>query len=714
MKKIHYYFIFTILLITGNKVTSQWVDQQFWPEYEKSYFIPGTSTGYTICNEKLIKKTTNGGQTWENNLIGDVSEIFTNVYFINNNTGWTIGYNGEIRYTTNGGAYWDYQSSGVSSVLTAVDFVNPSTGFITTNNGVLKTTNSGSNWNFISVPGNYYESVKFKDANTGMMCGNNNDQVKVTTNGGNNWATYSTGSGIGMGILAYTELSTFYCGGNSKIYKTTNAGINWQISANINPGMITSIEFYNPNTGYACIQTGKIYKTTNAGLNWVIKFDNNNEYDLNTLKLISGSGNDLIAMGGYGIILKSTNSGENWSITSGNSLSAVIESLSFPNNLTGYACDEENLIYKTTNAGTTWQVNNTFEDWVFEKIQFFNSNTGILFARDQSAPLDGNGSLSFLKTTNGGNNWINNNITAFNNYFSSYFVNENTGFECGSSNSDNPSAKTIYKTTNGGLNWVTQFNTTTTVRDIYFTDANTGWGSCDSGKIIKTTNGGANWNTYSTPVTTTLHSLSFPSANTGYTCSDFGKVLKTTNSGINWNIQGVSINDLYDVKFSTDLKGCAVGDNGARFITTNGGANWINHSAIYIETLNAIAFTSPDKFYTAGAYAYIGYLDMTFLNVSEPNETGPTVFKLYQNYPNPFNPVTKIKFSTALSGYADLKIYNIEGKLVKTIFNGNLNKGEHNFSADLSDFSSGVYFYSLTIQTKTGSYKDSKKMILIK
>ncbi|MEO8664628.1 MAG: T9SS type A sorting domain-containing protein [Ignavibacteria bacterium] len=93
----------------------------------------------------------------------------------------------------------------------------------------------------------------------------------------------------------------------------------------------------------------------------------------------------------------------------------------------------------------------------------------------------------------------------------------------------------------------------------------------------------------------------------------------------------------------------------------------------------------------------------------------PQTFNLYQNYPNPFNPSTKIKFDISKSGSVELNVYDISGKLVKMIFNGNLSAGTYETLFSASDgkinFASGIYFYEMIFEEKNIAIK---KMILIK
>lgn len=88
----------------------------------------------------------------------------------------------------------------------------------------------------------------------------------------------------------------------------------------------------------------------------------------------------------------------------------------------------------------------------------------------------------------------------------------------------------------------------------------------------------------------------------------------------------------------------------------------------------------------------------------------PGEFMLQQNYPNPFNPVTNIRFSIPKSGNVRLIVYDIAGKQVAELVNGELSAGEYNADFDASGLASGVYFYELITSEFTGV----KKMVLIK
>ncbi|MBN2411696.1 T9SS type A sorting domain-containing protein [candidate division KSB1 bacterium] len=97
--------------------------------------------------------------------------------------------------------------------------------------------------------------------------------------------------------------------------------------------------------------------------------------------------------------------------------------------------------------------------------------------------------------------------------------------------------------------------------------------------------------------------------------------------------------------------------------------------------------------------------------VEEKTNRIPVAFNLSQNYPNPFNPSTSIEFSLVENGSISLNIFNTRGELVKTLMNNEFKSaGSYSVNVDMSDVSSGVYFYVL----EQGNLKLTNKMMLLK
>ena len=88
----------------------------------------------------------------------------------------------------------------------------------------------------------------------------------------------------------------------------------------------------------------------------------------------------------------------------------------------------------------------------------------------------------------------------------------------------------------------------------------------------------------------------------------------------------------------------------------------------------------------------------------------PSTFELYQNYPNPFNPETAISYQLPANMLTTLKVYDVLGRLVRTLVNNHQTAGTHSVTFDASGLSSGVYFYHL----KSGNFSAIKKLVLLK
>jgi len=105
------------------------------------------------------------------------------------------------------------------------------------------------------------------------------------------------------------------------------------------------------------------------------------------------------------------------------------------------------------------------------------------------------------------------------------------------------------------------------------------------------------------------------------------------------------------------------------------------------------------------------------IGIKQISNVVPSEYKLFQNYPNPFNPSTIIRFEIAENGkwktengLVKLNVFDITGRVIVTLINGNLQTGTYEVTFDGSGLASGIYFYKLSAI----DFKETKKMILIK
>ena len=209
-----------------------------------------------------------------------------------------------------------------------------------------------------------------------------------------------------------------------------------------------------------------------------------------------------------------------------------MQSLFFLNALTGVCVGGNGSpsFFRTTDGGTTWIATNLSQN---------NGGLNSVYFPDQLTGYAAGPDTNTYKTTNGGANW--NQMPYIGPYINSiYFINTTSGWMAGQTFS----GYSVYKTTNGGSNWLS-YTLSGSLNSICFVNNQIGWVCSSGGAIFQSTNGGANWVLQSTGITTSLNSLCFTDAQTGWAVGAAGRILKTTTGGITF-IQPIS-NEIPDM-----------------------------------------------------------------------------------------------------------------------------------------------------------------------
>jgi hypothetical protein len=85
-------------------------------------------------------------------------------------------------------------------------------------------------------------------------------------------------------------------------------------------------------------------------------------------------------------------------------------------------------------------------------------------------------------------------------------------------------------------------------------------------------------------------------------------------------------------------------------------------------------------------------------------------FALGQNFPNPFNPTTQIKFELPGKEFVSLRLYDMVGRLIRTLVEKEMESGSYQVTLDAGGLASGVYFFRM----QAGKFAASKKCIVLK
>lgn len=343
-------------------------------------------------------------------------------------------------------------------------------------------------------------------------------------------------------------------------------------------------------------------------------------------------------------------------------------------------CTGGGKIYNTTDGGFNWQLQfyDTLKTDFMNYIEMFDALNGMAMG---DAPANDKPAL-FLKTTNGGTDWISQNDSYLIGMWSGDlwrrvdFVDTNTGyFYFGGA------PQKLYKTINGGKDWQV-INDTIICMVLKAYDENIFLAEqyIDNltGTIHRTIDGGQNWESSQFDFLEWGSDIEYIPGNPSNVWYASGAVCFSSDTGKTW-VEEFRVEDMafYDIVFTDENSGWIGSGRGGRiyniFRTTNGGFGGI------VSVDNAIDFR-------------------------------PGGFMLEQNYPNPFNPKTRVKYQIPELSFVTVKIYDVLGNEISTIVNEEKPAGEYVVEFGGDGLTSGIYFYQL----RAGDYTDTKKMILLK
>lgn len=653
-----------------------------------------TLIGFAGTSNGKILKTVNGGNSWSY-INPNYSGAYRSIKVLNpttvvailrwvDNFGWEFS---SVMKSTDGGTTWQRVFNERNIYMNDMSFIDENNGWISARSGkAYKTSDGGSTWSLVNLPSAAADancsSVSFRDLNNGIITldinNNTSTDIARTTDGGNSWDIINTGINGYANEIQYTGVSSAYLlnfGSIVSVLKTVNNGSSWSVACttSVNRGM----KFYNTSIGVLWADY-QIAATQNGC----------QDFDLSTWR-----------------------PGHVYSYDASNMFATNTE-LSAPKQS-----------FLKMSDGLSWK-NQSFTSnlsWVREvySFRFLNPSLGYAMCTYEATP--GSYSFALLKSRDGGASWSS--LLASSELVDYWFVNEQYGWYITSSGR-------VYQTLDSGATWGQQTATGASFfSDITFVDQNNGWmGTWYNKGVYRTTNGGLLWNNITIPGLTNadINGLKFFDSMNGYLVGKSGSngfIMKTNDGGLTWtNIAppNVSIGQLYgnmfDVKSPTEVYFYS-GILRQLYRTGDGGASWqyIAIPALYSSSPNlGVSVINSQKIYLGGGSGILLVTKGFITSVEKSEETGtPDSYILHQNYPNPFNPVSTIKFSVP-AGIREqnltLKIFDINGKEIATLLDGEYGSGTYSVTFDGFVLSSGVYFYQL----KAGTFEQTRKMMLLK
>jgi hypothetical protein len=101
---------------------------------------------------------------------------------------------------------------------------------------------------------------------------------------------------------------------------------------------------------------------------------------------------------------------------------------------------------------------------------------------------------------------------------------------------------------------------------------------------------------------------------------------------------------------------------------------------------------------------------LVFVDIGSPFSVLPAVFSLEQNAPNPFGPRTTIAFALPQPEHVTVRLYDVTGRLVRTLVDESVAAGYHHAVFDGRGLASGIYYFRMT----AGDYDKTRSLVLMK
>ncbi len=664
-----------------------------------------------------------------------------------------LGTDAGVCYTNDGGTTWHVDNFGLTDTyVQAVGVCGNRVFAATADSGVYFKENSGQVWARTSLNESVYA---FATSGTNIFAGCSYAGVYMSTDNGATWTQMNNGlkDTYVRSIMALG--SNIYVGTTDQgLFMSTDNGANW---TQANNGLSGSCPYALASDGaklYASLWASGLYSSTDGGANWVESNGGLSQSSDHHFYSIVAAGGKVFAGGAEGVY-QSTDAGANWTeADNGFPSYREVNALALcGGNLVAGVTDSG--VFVSSDNGATWRNSNS---------GLPRYGTNVLLVKGDSLLAGTNGGV--FSSSDGGSTWMERmghshfrqfvDVTAMTLHSDTLYVGDVNGYVYYSSDNGDlwyprhqvqwgatvtalvfagsdmfASTKPylvniteggggVYRSTNSGTSWTRVSNGLPTLADtntdvsslvhlgtyLFAATPHGVYRSGDNGDSWVAVNNGIGINTG----VKWINSLAVRGTELFAASYGFG-IYHSTDYGATWtevpNLLDVNGFDVIDNYLLAD-SWIGFGSGEGVFVLANSDTTWRNAG---LSNLPANCFVLKDGNLYAGTSNGVWETPWSqVLTGTHQSPVMPSGFSLSQNYPNPFNPTTTIRFAVPSSGLVSLNVYDVLGRLVRTLVNERKSSGTYEVMFDASGLSSGVYFYRIT----AGSYSQAKKLLLMK
>jgi hypothetical protein len=367
-------------------------------------------------------------------------------------------------------------------------------------------------------------------------------------------------------------------------------------------------------------------------------------------------------------------------------VNTTLRDVCFVDSLTGWAVGDSGVIIHTNDGGNSWQRQTSPISSTLHQVQFVDRLHGTATIDWYEYPRYLSSS-SFLQTNDGGKSWDLQTLD-IDFIFDVQFLDQKTGYLCGGNDDAREDyGGFIYKTQNGGDSWQQIFVYHSPPPeyfvDIFVLDEMTAWVASTIPRhmsnqgLFATVGGDKNWEpirTLENPmvlgITNQIIAVSKDSLWSYLrTRGQAGGIMISHNGGISWKELDVQhpAYDLYPISGSSSYY-----IERHHFIKIE---NSTEFKVLFSDTSVIMrAFDTPDRklIWIVGEEGKIIKLSVMFANYVEEQELRSSNSTNINIYPNPFNQSTRISSFIQGDAIVKIKIYNMRGQIIKTLFEGQI------------------------------------------
>ena len=591
-----------------------------------------------------------------------------------------------ILRSSDGGWTWSARPiSGAynpSSYLYAVDFPSPQNGWaVGTYGAILKSSDSGLSWTTQNASASYhFYDVKFLDRNRGLIVGTNGTVLR-TSDGGVTWMPVPSGTKNSLSqIKALDSVNLWIVGSNGTILHSTDGGQTWTNQTCGTSSSVLGIEFVDSRLGWAVGAGPWLSRTSNGGASWSV------------VKPVLDS----------------------------KDFASSYLSVCFADSSRGWVTDNTGGVLRTTDGGGHWQRTVPLERYGWSSLR------RITLLPNNVLVSCGNGKI--VRSSDGGSMWVSLTSSLPSGWFhpSRNVVITIPGtvtpdkecvlvahYDCayaGTGADDNASGTSALME---AAKILKDYKFESTISLVAVSAEELGMKGSEEyvararaeGRNIV---GVVNADMIGFPLkqdTTRLVVISYVTTN------------RLADSVIAYNRRygiGATLESRLDSTGASDHGPFAMaGYDAVQLIEGTPQEIWGGFNPYYHTAHDSLDKLHPGMMRRAAQLmvAAAAELAKPVARLADASASGSgATFVLEQNFPNPFNSQTIMRFKIPQAAYVTLKVFDLLGREVATIFRGNLEAGPYGFNWTAGSASTGLYIY----QVQAGPFVSSKKMILLK